>query len=239
MVLRLVLLVGVLFLVFVLVVNGSVVNRLYQKLPGIRSLLSDSRIKGLTNRLPLTIYDPKDIVKTLQNLATPSAQKLLQPILNDLQQSASQLPEQALNNLPRLIEIITNAKKEELYLISPRSLIVPKINPTDSKQEILIQLDQFEIRNTRKSGRPWTLTIQAQTDAGLAENITFKLNKSDIRALDGTIDGINVEEGNKLKIWSVEGKGKGTFQFNPFIKIDIPKDIKLENTRIEIETVFE
>lgn len=239
MVLRFILLIGVLILIFILSVNASLVTNLSQKIPGVNGLLGDPRIKGLTSRLPPQINDPKGILKTLQDLATPSAQKFMQPILNDLQQNVSQLPEQAMNNLPRLIEIITNAKKEELYLVSPKSLIVPQITDGQNGQQITLQLDTFEIRDTRKSNRPWNLIVYAKGDSSLTGNITFDLKKENIKVVDGSIDGITIEEGTNLKISSQPGKGKGTFRFNPLIIINLPKDFATQETRIEIDSSFE
>lgn len=211
--------------------------------PSLSSYLG--QIKGLASAVPKIQnlpQNPQEVKDLLQSAGSNSAVKaMVTPLLNEGQKTLKNAQSDILAQLPRLIEIVTNSKKEELYLVSPQSLIIPKVSNTESDQEISIQLDQFEVKDSRKSKTPWSLVINAKPSNGTLSNsdISFKLKKENIQAIEGSSDGLTVEDGNRIRISVNSGSGKGIYRFRPYLVVKINKGVNLENSRIEIESSFE
>jgi|GEM_PF-3649232 hypothetical protein len=240
MIVRLLLIVGVLFTVLYYSINK---DRDLNLPPVLSSYLG--QIKGFSTTIPKIDglpSDPQEVRNLLQDVASNSAVKsIFTPLLNTAQKTIETAPNDILAQLPRVIEIVTNSKKEELYLVSPHSLIVPKIENTGTERKISIQLGQFEIKDSRKSKTPWSLIINAKSTNGkiLNSDISFRLKREDIQPVEGSLNGLVIEDGNRIRISAISGSGKGVFRFRPYLNIEMGKEEGLEDSKIEIESNFE
>lgn len=203
------------------------------------------QVKGLkvsVPKVPNVPQNPEQVKEWLQTVASnDSVKKIIDPLINDAQKTVENAPGELYAQLPKLIEIITNSKKEELYLISPQSLILPKVEPSGTDQEVTSQLGEFEVKDNRKSGNPWKLIITAKPVSGsiAPTDISFKLGKDQIQALEGNTSGISVEDGSRILISASLGAGKGIYKFKPFLTVKIHAASTLEDSRIEISSSFE
>lgn len=185
---------------------------------------------------------PKDLIKVTDFLATPSASLINLPKTEDLILLGQDLPKEIQKRLPLFLQIITNTKREELYLKSQRSFEIPKINQEDFDQEIAVQLNGFEVKDSRTSKTPWSLFVflknlpKSASDKNI--EVSFNLKPENIEAIEGDRNDLKIEEGALLRVTSTSVKGKGHFMIRPFVKIKIPAGLVIDD-KIEIESSLE
>lgn len=162
----------------------------------------------------------------------------------ELKKIAQSFPSSLQSQIPKIEELVSAQRKEELYLKSPKSFNLPEIKVQNYDQELTAQLDPFEIKDSRRAGR-WRLTISSKDLVGergniKAENMRFKVMKDSIEAVEGTASGLVVEDGPSVKIYPTEeAKGKGVFRFRPLITVTIPQGTYSGSYKAEIESGLE
>lgn len=143
--------------------------------------------------------------------------------------------------LPKADELIETKHKEELYLKAPASFTLPEIKIQNYDQEITVQLDPYEIKDSRRGGKDWQLVINSQdlvsTKGKITKsNIAFRLDKNDIQPVAGSVDDLSVTDGSQMRIAAKEGLGKGTFIFRPKLIIKIPQGSYSGNYKSQLES---
>lgn len=214
-------------------------------------------IKGLFTNLPTLSKDlnlpniPDNLKPQIPDLASglpriaSSAANLIKspPDLDTLTGLTQNVPQELQKNLPTILEIFTGSRKEELYFISPKNLILPQVETKDYEQEIKAQLFGFEVKDTRRSSRSWQLRIYVKESSlngssTKMSDLNFKLPKEQIEPITALGEELAVEEGSDLKIRAKPGRGKGLYKFNPTVIIKIPAQSR-PPAKLEIETEFD
>lgn len=178
----------------------------------------------------------------LKDLAKPEEiQKVLETLPGQLQKQILQdLPKQ----FPKLEEILTNTKKEELFLKAPQSFTLPEIKVENYDQEITVQLDSFEIKDTRGHGNPWILRIEAKDLIGekgkvVKENVKFRVKSEYVEVLEGNVADLIIKDGASVSITTEVEKNKGHFKIKPLVTILIPQGSFSGSYTSEIESTLE
>lgn len=148
------------------------------------------------------------------------------------------------SSLPKPDELISNNRREELYLKAPITFTLPEIKIQNYDQEITVQLDPYEIRDTRRKGKDWQLVIGAQDLVSAKgkitkSNIAFRLDKNDIQPTSGSVEELTVTEGPEIRIAPKAGLGKGTFVFSPRLIIKIPQGSYSGEYRSQIDSTLD
>mgnify|MGYP001583388621 CR=1 FL=1 len=162
----------------------------------------------------------------------------------ELKKIAQSFPSNLQSQIPKIEELVSNQRKEELYLKSPRTFNLPEVKVRNYDQEITAQLDLFEVKDSRRAGG-WKLMISSKDLVGekgniKAENVRFKVAKDSIEAVEGATSGLIIEEGSTLKIYPAgSDKGKGIFRFSPLITVTIHQGTYSGSYKAEIESSLE
>lgn len=165
----------------------------------------------------------------------------LSELPTELKKMAQSFPSNLQSQIPKIEELVSNQRKEELYLKSPRTFNLPEVKVQNYDQELTAQLDPFEIKDSRRAGG-WKLMISSKDLVGekgniKAENVRFKVAKDSIEAVEGATSGLIIEEGTTLKIYPTgSDKGKGIFRFSPLITVTIPQGTYSGSYKAEVDS---
>lgn len=206
------------------------------------SLSSQLELKGyITSASQIIAHLPSKL-----NIGSILGTKIgeLSEIPAELRKMAQNFPANLQDQLPKIEELVSNQRKEELYLKSAKSFNLPEIKVQAYDQQLTAQLDPFEVKDSRRGGE-WKLTISSKDLVGekgsiKAENVRFKVAKDSIEAIEGTTSGLVVEDGPSVKIYPAEeAAGKGVFRFAPLITVTIPQGTYAGSYKAEIESRLE
>lgn len=260
---RLLLLVGLIFLVVSFAIFHSSLLDLFASKSKQKSL-NQELLKKLSE-LPLS-PEIKNILATSSSLPKIDFSKIslddLKKIAQDLPQKlAQQVPEQIAELAPKIQDLVNNSQREELFLRSPQSLTLNfsqtsatstslsqgntcRLNVKTADEQITFQLGNFEVKDSRKSNTHWVLTISLGDLVGEGhrisqENFKLSLEKNQIQVLEGNVEELQITQGEKIRVWTRDGQGKGHFLLTPRVTAKIASGDYEGSYHAQIQTTFE
>lgn len=190
------------------------------------------RLRELKGKIP-----GSDLLQNILGLASDLPR--LSNLSGELPKNAGAVAETL---LPLVQEVLTNTQKEEIYLKAPLNVTLPEVKIENYDQQLSVPLEAFEIKDTRRAGKPWTLIVSVSDLIGergviSRENISLKIRNNSIEGGDSS--RFSVEEGGKLTIATLPGLGKGVTKIRPWLSIKIPRDSYSGAYRADVESSLE
>jgi len=235
------------FLLILFILGGVLYFSLHQEL--IRSYNITDKLAGAVNNQLSQASQKIPALKNFQDVLGMSSavSKIDLKSINteDVKTFAQSLPSQIQEQLPKIEELVTNTKKEELYLKAPVDFTLPEVSIEPFDEVLTVQLSAFEIKDTRKSGHAWSLVIGAgdlvsPKSTIKKENINFILKKQFIEAHDGgSVEDLLIEDGAQIKVSAKPGLGKGLFRIRPEVSVKIVQGSYSGTYRAQLSSTLE